>query len=167
MFYHNAQVRHGRGCQSQTAAVAAKRNRLEWLPGASLCRFGAGSLIGSLLLGKLAASWAFAHTHTAPVRGLSCSMAPLVEGIFPTLAGRSNISRQCRANRKQRNDENNYEHAASHQNSLVEGVAVCCTMMMMMMLMICGRATPQWSPRADLHATWADMWPINSRPTYR
>ena len=62
----------------QTAGVAAKRNRLEWLPGASLCRFGAGSLIGSLLLGKLAASWAFAHTHTAPVRGLSCSMAPRV-----------------------------------------------------------------------------------------
>ena len=103
--YHNAQVRHGRGCQSQTAAVAAKRNRLEWLPRASLCRFGAGSLIGSLLLGKLAASWAFAHTHTAPVRGLSCSMAPLVEGIFPTLAGRSNISRQCCANRKQRADD--------------------------------------------------------------
>ena len=89
----------------QTAGVAAKRNRLEWLPGASLCRFGAGSLIGSLLLGKLAASWAFAHTHTAPVRGLSCSMAPLVEGIFPTLAGRSNISRQCCAKRKQRADD--------------------------------------------------------------
>ena len=51
-------------------------------------------------------------------------MAPLVEGIFPTLAGRSNISRQCRVNRKQRNDEHNYEHAASHQNSLVEGAAV-------------------------------------------